>query len=849
MKYPDKSSPVAIQVSETADFITIENRVIRRQFQIDPDFRPVSFFNKITATELLEDAANWFEFGINGEVVDAAAFSGLQQRTLKNGGEEFRFALLASEVKIEYFLRIFPDCPVTRERLVLTPVNEICRMTFHQDEVRAIFPKYSLQSRGDWEFEEIRLASWNHEQLPDANVNAFPLNRHWGETDARGLNLSQCDMYHPAFLPFSAGEKSLRKGPILLGKNTPHLWILAYEHGSPDNDRSRDFLQIGTEPGDSNLCTWVTCRKGAYFNNEIFSREKPFSTVWVDFGTYNQPDFDSGRQTFRDFLYFWQSENPATRRPLIYYNTWGWQREEEHDYVNFERSGDTRTGRRIYGNATVYPPVEYVNLNSMQHPRRNFAPDEVLLNESRLLLEIDHAHEIGADVFVLDDGWYNWMGDWELNPQLGADGFTRIKDRLDARGMRLGLWLAPICIDSHAEVYQNHPEFLARDENGEIRPSRFGRNLGCMISPGYAADFVQKCKNLIDLGCTYFKWDALDGWYCHATGHGHGDAGESTTSRGERYGYEFVRRINQMAQELTSYCPELVIVYDITETGRAVGLDFLSQGRFFGMNNGASGYYDQTNLRARSMRTIYNRYHSILPTALLTSAQYPHDRRTEPKSRRVSGSQDYKIYSTLVGGNGFWGDLGKMAPDERQNVREIISRYKRVAVTVVTVRPRVNGTIGSSPEIYEFIDSQKAEGQVIAFSGSICREKYLTQKIRPTQLLGVLNHAFRLVDSKLQFDFEFTEPESARAAFVIGQNDFGARIEASTCWLRDIRIPDSELVIQNGAPGEVTLFWPERLGQPEITGVSDFKLTPVAKGVQVHFYLATADCQIVLRKC
>jgi len=838
-----------IQISESNGWLTVENQAIRRRFRTVPDFRPVSLFNKITQTEILTESTNWFEFGINDSLLTSAQFVNWRSRPLKNGGEEILAVLAAPEIKIEYTLRIFPNCPVTRERLVLTPAGDSFRMTFYQGQMHAIFPKYSLAGPANWELEEIRLASWNREQLPDANVNAFPLNRHWGETDARGLNLSQCDMYHPAFLPFAPREKSLRKGPIMLGTDlVQRNWILAYEHGSPDNDSSKDFLQIGSEPVDKNLLAWVAGRKGTYFHNEIFSHKQPFATVWVDFGSFHPSGLDFGHKTFRDFLFFWQSENQASRRPLIYYNTWGWQREEEHDYLYFEPTTDTRTGLKLYGDATVYPPVTYFNMHTLPHPRRNFAPDEVPLNEPRLLREIEFAHEIGANVFVLDDGWYDWMGDWELNSRLGAAGFSRMKAKLDALGMRLGLWLAPICIDAHAKIFKNHPEFLARDEADQIRPSRFGRNLGCLLSPGYATDFIRKCKKLIDSGCTYFKWDALDGWLCHAAGHGHGDAGESAAARGERYGYEFVRMINSIAQELTTYCPGLVIVYDVTETGRFVGLDFLSQGRFFWMNNGASGYYDQTNLRAQSLRTIYNQYHSILPTALQTSAQYPHDRRTQPKQRRVHGSQDYKIYSTLVGGNGFWGDLGKMEPDERQNVREIVSRYKRVATTVFAVQPRVVGKIGGSPEIYEFIDSAKAEGQVIAFSSSVRCEKYFTQTIDPERFLGVLNHAYQSVESRLQFDFEFTEPDSARAAFILGQNQLGARIDSSTCWLKDIRIEDAaELVVRNGAPGEISIFWPTRLGVPEVQGIAEVVFFTVASGVHVQIRLAVGDLTVRLR--
>ncbi len=48
------------------------------------------------------------------------------------------------------------------------------------------------------------------------------------------------------------------------------------------------------------------------------------------------------------------------------------------------------------------------------------------MTEERILAEIEVAHRMGIDVFVLDTGWYQKTGDWEVNlqrfsPHLAAD--------------------------------------------------------------------------------------------------------------------------------------------------------------------------------------------------------------------------------------------------------------------------------------------------------------------------------------------------------------------------------------------------------------------------------------------
>jgi hypothetical protein len=88
----------------------------------------------------------------------------------------------------------------------------------------------------------------------------------------------------------------------------------------------------------------------------------------------------------------------------------------------------------------------------------------------------------------------------------------------------------------------------------------------------------------------------------------------------------------------------------------------------------------------------------------------------------------------------------------------------------------------------------------------------------------------------------------ARAAFILGQNHFGARIDSSTCWLKDILIEHTaELVVRNGAPGEISIFWPNRLGVPEVQGIAKVKFFAVASGMQVQIRLTAGELTVRLR--
>jgi hypothetical protein len=824
--------------------LTIENKVIRRQFNTSGDFYPNSFFHKKANTECFGPISkDWFEIGVDGHVLSSAQYIDHKQREMKHGGQEINISLQAENVSINYVIQIFPDSPVTRERLEFSPKDKSISLMAINKRIRLVFPKYTFFNTT--RAQEIRLASWGREQMPEANVTAFPATRDWNPTKGKGLNLSQCHMYHPAFLDFLPSESSSRKGPILIGADENKGWLIAYEHGSPDNDPSRNFLKIATKPLEDCTAVWVTGERGAYLHGELVTKDKPFRTVWIDVGIFEGGDLDAGRETFWDFLYHCQSEHFATRKAVIYYNTWGWQRDDQKEYVNCEQLTETLTGTSVARNPKAYEPLTYYNAKGAGGRRKNIAPVDILHNEKRLLREIDYAHQIGADVFVLDDGWFDWVGDWKLNPKAFPDGLARVKAKLDGYGMRLGFWMAPYCLNENSRTFTEHPEFAAIDKDGHNQMSRnpsWGY-MACMVS-GYTDYFTEKCKRLIDMGATYFKWDGFDGQYCYADKHHHGGAKDDPNARGERYGYEFINVITRMAHELAEYRPDLVIVYDVTEKGRNVGLEFLSEGRYFWMNNGATWYDDLSTFRAKSMRTVPFRYNQIIPTVLQTFANYPHN---DSKYH----AQEYNVCTTILGGNGFWGDLSEMRGQERKAVGKIIKCYKTVAPTVVAVRPKVTGIIGSSPEIYEFVNTNKAEGQIIAFSGSVAKQTYYTKPIDKTNFLGVLRHGYELKNDRLRFDFEFTEPDSVRQAFILGQNMFGARIEKTTCWLREIKVEnDSVLKINNGAQGVISVFWPVNLGTPAVEPDDNLVHKTVKTDIATLLYIEAKkpDVQIKIAK-
>ena len=67
---------------------------------------------------------------------------------------------------------------------------------------------------------------------------------------------------------------------------------------------------------------------------------------------------------------------------------------------------------------------------------------------------------IPIDVFQIDDGYQNAVGDWlVINPKF-PQGMKYMASEIKKCGYKAGLWLAPFACEKRSELYQNHPEWI-----------------------------------------------------------------------------------------------------------------------------------------------------------------------------------------------------------------------------------------------------------------------------------------------------------------------------------------------------------------------------------------------------
>lgn len=131
-----------------------------------------------------------------------------------------------------------------------------------------------------------------------------------------------------------------------------------------------------------------------------------------------------------------------------------------------------------------------------------------------LLSAAKRARKLGAELFVLDDGWFvgrkddtAGLGDYETDQRKIRGGLKSLSDRLLRMGMTFGIWVEPEMVNPGSNLFRTHPEYAVRIPG---RKESFGRNqlVLDLTNPAVRDYIVEKVSGLLDSAdISYVKWD------------------------------------------------------------------------------------------------------------------------------------------------------------------------------------------------------------------------------------------------------------------------------------------------------------------------------------------------------
>lgn len=144
----------------------------------------------------------------------------------------------------------------------------------------------------------------------------------------------------------------------------------------------------------------------------------------------------------------------------------------------------------------------------------SWEPFRFTFDSEGLIKTAEISKKLGADMFVLDDGWFgsrnderSGLGDWSANEEKIAGGIPALADSIHALGMKFGLWFEPEMVNEDSELYRAHSDWCLRVPNRE--PSRSRHQLCLDLSrPDVCEYLINAVNSVLDSGCVdYVKWD------------------------------------------------------------------------------------------------------------------------------------------------------------------------------------------------------------------------------------------------------------------------------------------------------------------------------------------------------
>lgn len=113
------------------------------------------------------------------------------------------------------------------------------------------------------------------------------------------------------------------------------------------------------------------------------------------------------------------------------------------------------------------------------------------------------------DCFQIDDGHQTAVGDWLItDTKKFPNGMKAVADKIHAKGMTAGLWLAPFAAVKSSQLFKKHPDWFIKDANG--KPYNTGHNWGGFYSLDiYNKDAAEYIRHVFDVVLNQWGYDLV----------------------------------------------------------------------------------------------------------------------------------------------------------------------------------------------------------------------------------------------------------------------------------------------------------------------------------------------------
>ena len=202
------------------------------------------------------------------------------------------------------------------------------------------------------------------------------------------------------------------------------------------------------------------------------------------------------------------------------------------------------------------------------------------VSEEKIIEVAQKAAEVGAELFVIDDGWQASLGDWWADPRKFPRGLKPIIDQVKALGMDFGLWVEIESFEINSQLYRDHPDwvmsFPGRDVYRNVRDDIGRISMLLNFARSDVAEYIYNALRqlIMETGIKYLKLDMN----CYFT-----NPGWNAVPPEERQTIwvKYVHNLHSVFARLVNEFPDVLMENCASGAGRSD----LAMNRYFGRMN------------------------------------------------------------------------------------------------------------------------------------------------------------------------------------------------------------------------------------------------------------------------
>ncbi|QPC45541.1 alpha-galactosidase [Mangrovibacillus cuniculi] len=337
-------------------------------------------------------------------------------------------------------------------------------------------------------------------------------------------------------------------------------------------------------------------------------------------------------------------------------------------------------------------------------------------DEEKILDIATDAKEVGVELFVLDDGWFEGrnddttsLGDWVADRKKLPNGIPHLGEKVVEQGISFGLWFEPEMISKKSKLYEQHPDWVLGHKAHHLSNGRnqFVLDLTKQEVQDYLYDTLSGIFDTAPI--SYVKWD-MNRNFTEA-----GTDSVSADQQGEVY-HRYVLGLYRLLEKLTTNYPH--ILFESCASG----------GNRF--DPGMLYYMPQTwtSDNTDAVERLKIQYGTSLVYPLSTMGAHVSDVPNHQTGRITSLSTRFHV--AMFGVFGYELDVTKMSEEEKAVVKEQIAFYQanRALLQRGTFH-RLLSPFTSNDTAWMVVNEEKTES-VVAFYRTLAQPNPSLQRVK-----------------------------------------------------------------------------------------------------------------------